>query len=650
MNTNYQIDYQKELNAAQLEAVFHNEGPMLVIAGAGSGKTRTLTYRVARMVEDGVSPARILLLTFTRKAAQEMLFRASYILDHRCHSIVGGTFHAFANTALRRYGRFIDLPSNFMIMDRDDAARLAGGIAKSIKTEAKLKRFPQRNTLLNIFSRVVNQNTTIQDIIYDDYYQFSDLTGYITAAYETYNQRKREHACLDYDDLLVYMKRLLELSEETRNFLSELHQYIMVDEYQDTNQIQADIMCLLASQHHNMMVVGDDSQSIYAFRGANFKNIMNFPHIFRDTKVVSLEENYRSTQPILDVTNGIIAQTTEKYSKTLYTKQEGGQRPRLVGAETDNAQSRFIVQEIINLYKNGTPLSEIAVLFKAGFHSFDLEVELARAEIPFVKAGGFKFTEAAHIKDMLAYLRVYANPLDRVSWVRILTLVDKIGERTAEQIYENIRQKKMGYAAIFPQNIDKQRATLKPLQELFMKLDSLPMPLEEMGNTILEYYKHILENSFDDYPKRMKDLMHLLEIMSRYTTADAFLADITLDPPTTRVEDGFAEEAPRDHLVLSTIHSAKGLEWDHVYVIGAMDGYFPSLYAAEDPDSMDEELRLLYVAATRARKQLTFTHPARAFDRTSGMLLGLPSRFLTDIPAGLLKKEFFNSGIQSGFW
>ena len=648
MTTPYQIDYAKELNEAQLEAVFHNEGPMLVIAGAGSGKTRTLTFRVARMVEDGISPARILLLTFTRKAAQEMLFRASYALDHRCHAVAGGTFHAFANTALRRYGRAIDLAANFMIMDRDDSGRLVAAIAKDVKNAAKLPRFPQRNTLLNIFSRVVNQNTTVEDIIYDDYFQFSDLTHYITSVYAEYGQRKREHACLDYDDLLIYMKRLLEVSEETRDYLGELYQYIMVDEYQDTNQLQADILYLLTTRHQNIMAVGDDSQSIYAFRGANFKNIMNFPHNFQDTKIVSLEENYRSTQPILDVTNGIIAQTEEKYSKHLFTKQKGGGLPRLVGTETDNAQSRFIVQEIIKLYQSGTPLSEIAVLFKAGFHSFDLEVELARAEIPFIKVGGFKFTEAAHIKDMLAYLRVFVNPLDRVSWVRILMLVDKIGERTAEQIYENIRSKKMGYAAIFPENIDKQRATLKPLQDLFRKLDALPMPLLEMGNTILDYYRPILEKSFDDYPKRMKDLMHLLEIMSRYTGADAFLADITLDPPNTSLAEGFTEEAPKEHLVLSTIHSAKGLEWDHVYIIGAMDGYFPSLYAGDNTEAMDEELRLLYVAATRARKQLTFTHPARAFDRSSGMVLGLPSRFLTNLPVGLLEKNFFAQA-YSGF-
>lgn len=641
MRTPYQTDYTKELNAAQLEAVFHNEGPMLVIAGAGSGKTRTLTYRVARMVEDGISPARILLLTFTRKAAQEMLFRAAGILDHRCHAVAGGTFHAFANTSLRRYGQAIDLPANFMIMDRDDAGRLVAAIAKDVKSAAKLPRFPQRNTLLNIFSRVVNQNTTVEDIIYDDYFQFSELAPYIATAYAAYGQRKREHACLDYDDLLIYMKRLLEVSEATRDYLGELYQYIMVDEYQDTNQIQADILYLLTASHRNIMAVGDDSQSIYAFRGANFKNIMSFPHNFRDTQIVSLEENYRSTQPILDVTNGIIAQTEEKYSKHLFTHKKGGQLPRLVGAETDNAQSRFIVQEISKLCQSGTPLSEIAVLFKAGFHSFDLEVELARAEIPFIKVGGFKFTEAAHIKDMLAYLRVFANPLDRVNWVRILMLVDKIGERTAEQIYENIRQKRMGYTAIFPENIDKQRATLKPLQDLFRRLDSIPMPLPEMSNTILEYYRPILEKSFDDYPKRMKDLMHLLEIMERYTSAEAFLADIALDPPNTSIEGGFTENAPQEHLVLSTIHSAKGLEWDYVYIIGAMDGYFPSLYAGDKPETMDEELRLLYVAATRARKQLTFSHPARAFDRSSGMVLGLPSRFLTNLPAGLLKKQFF---------
>ena len=368
----FNINYEKDLNSSQMEAVTSLNGPMLVIAGAGSGKTRTLTYRVARLVEKGISPAAILLLTFTRKASFEMLSRATKLLDSRCERVSGGTFHSFSNFMLRKYAPSLGFDKKYTILDRVDAESLIGMLRKELKPASKHRSFPRKRTLINIFSRAVNKVIAIEDVIYNDYPHFLPYLEDILNLSVEYKNRKLIHNFLDYDDLLVSFDLLLKNHTDIRDKISSLYKYIMVDEYQDTNQIQASILYSLTSKNKNVMVVGDDSQSIYAFRGANFKNIIDFPTLFPETKIINLEENYRSVQTILDLTNVIIDRAAEKFSKKLFTRKTGGVTPVLACAQSENSQSMFIVDKIRDLSISGVPLNRIAVLFRAGFHSFDL--------------------------------------------------------------------------------------------------------------------------------------------------------------------------------------------------------------------------------------------------------------------------------------
>ncbi|MGB5158953.1 ATP-dependent helicase [Desulfobacterium sp. N47] len=641
MQQKFCISYEKELNASQYEAVVHTKGPLLVIAGAGSGKTRTLTYRVARLVEEGTPPASILLLTFTRKASQEMLNRATNLLDKRCEGVSGGTFHSFANYILRRYSRYIGFDSGFNILDRDDSEALIGIVRKEMLNTSKHSSFPRKQTLANIFGKAANKVLSISDVIQNDYIHFEDDIEMIEMIHKEYARRKILHSYLDYDDLLIRFKTLMEDNADLKDRISSAYEHIMVDEYQDTNKIQSEIVCLLTGTNKNIMVVGDDSQSIYAFRGADFKNIMEFPKLFPGTRIIALEENYRSDQPILDLTNVIIERASEKYSKILFTKRKGGAKPLLVKTSTENGQSMFIVEKINKLVQNNVPLSEIAVLFRAGYYSFDLEIELARNGIPFKKVGGFKFVESAHIKDILAHMKVIVNPKDRLSWQRILLLIDKIGPKTAYNIFGAILKENSGYSGLLTAKIQNSVSDkLEELKKLFGKIDPDAMSVYDMGKEIAEYYLPVLRQRFDDYPKREKDIEHLILIMERYNSLVEFLSDMTLEPPNAAINNTLAENSGADNcLVLSTIHSAKGLEWHTVFIIWALDGRFPSMYSINNPEELEEELRLMYVAATRAKKNLYFTYPNRFYDRSSGMVLNRPSRFLELINSNILSKH-----------
>ncbi len=638
----YRIPYETQLNASQYEAITATEGPLLVIAGAGSGKTRTLTYRVARLVEAGISPSAILLLTFTRKAAHQMLERATELLDSRCGKVAGGTFHSFGNSILRKYASHMGLEPGFAIMDRADAEAAISILRKEIDTGRKHRSFPRKHTLANIFSRAVNKMTTIEDVVYDDYAHLSSDMEAIVHIFQAYQNHKREHQLLDFDDLLVFLQQLLKHHPDIRGRIASSYRYIMVDEYQDTNKIQAEILYLLTGVHQNIMVVGDDSQSIYAFRGANFKNIMEFPRMFPDTRIITLEENYRSVQPILNLTNVIIDQAAEKYSKTLFTRREGGSTPVLVSARDENSQSRFVVHKIRELIDRGIALNQIAVLFRAGFHSFDLEIELNREQVPFVKVGGFRFVESAHIKDVLAHLRVIANPHDRISWYRILLLIDKIGPTTAQKVFEAIRREGSGYTGLLAvKSTSGALKGLKRLQELFAQIDSVAMSVVQMGEAAVKYYLPILKDRHDDHPKREKDLEQLLAIIERYDNLGDFLTDMALEPPNASVGDTLAAETTaNDRLVLSTVHSAKGLEWHTVFIIWALDGRFPSAQSIYKEEDLEEELRLMYVAATRARENLYFTYPGQIYDRSAGVMLNQPSRFIAMMPPDILEQQW----------
>ena len=638
----YSIDYERALNPSQLDAVTYADGPLLVIAGAGSGKTRTLTYRVARLVEEGAAPSSILLLTFTRKSAREMLNRAAKLLDRRCEMVSGGTFHSFANATLRRYAAALGFNSAFAILDRADAESMINLLRKEMDLALKQRSFPRKGTLANIFSKAVNKVLPVEEVVYNDYPHFLPNIEAISALHKAYDARKHEHHFLDFDDLLIYLQQLLKNNPDIRDRISSTYRYIMVDEYQDTNTIQAEILYQLVGMHQNIMVVGDDSQSIYAFRGANFKNIMNFPKMFPQTRIISLEENYRSDQPILSLTNEIIDRAKEKYTKNLFTRRSGGSIPVLLATEDENMQSRFIIDKIKELQQQQVPLNQIAVLFRAGFHSFDLEIELNREAIAFIKVGGFKFVESAHIKDVLAHLRIIANVRDRISWYRILLLIEKIGPKTAQKIYEAMLNEKSDYTGLL--NVQLKSSSTKGLQRLknlFSLIDTHVMSVAEMGEHILQYYIPILEQNYDDHPKRVRDLEHLAAIMERYENLQEFLTDMALEPPNSSIEDSLATESlPEDRLILSTVHSAKGLEWHTVFVIWTLDGRFPSIHSFYKEEELEEELRLLYVAATRAKVNLFFTYPSQAYDRGSGIVLSRPSRFLEFIPDHILEKQW----------
>jgi DNA helicase-2/ATP-dependent DNA helicase PcrA len=458
----------------------------------------------------------------------------------------------------------------------------------------------------------------------------------LQAAYATY---KAERQVLDYDDLLVKLHVLLAEHPETRERLGQRYRYVMVDEYQDTNPLQAQIVQLLGSTHGNVMAVGDDAQSIYAFRGSDFRNIMQFPDLFPGTRVITLEQNYRSTQPILEVANAVMSEARERYTKVLFTTQPEGSTPLLIAAENENYQSRFICQRILELREEGVPLSEIAVLFRSSFHSFDLELELSRADLPFVKRGGFKFIETAHVKDALAHLRVLENPRDAVSWHRVLMLLEGVGPKTADDIASRLIGEHDIPAAIESAGGRAHVTELRALAGLFRRLVEPGRRPDELLAEVLRYYEPLLKRVHpDDYPKRQRDLEHFVSIAARYRSLESLLTDMALEPPSDSVGDVLAADGDDEGLLcLSTIHSAKGLEWHTVFVIWLVDGKFPSAYSMHTDDELEEERRLLYVAVTRAKRNLYLSYPINMYDRATGMVLAKSSRFLDGVSRELLK-------------
>ena len=634
------IDYQKELNPAQYEAVITHQGPLLVLAGAGSGKTRTLVYRVARMIEEGIDSASTLLLTFTRRAAEEMLQRAGALLGERCDKVTGGTFHSFANTVLRRYASLLGFANAFTILDRSDSEDVINLIRARLGLDKKERRFPRKQTIIEILSLAANKVCSIAEVLDDQFpHLFSELDELVRID-EHYRHYKHERSLLDYDDLLTKLRELLQTHTEVAERLSSVFRYIMVDEYQDTNRLQAEIIRLLARAHDNVMAVGDDAQSIYSFRGATVRNILEFPKLFPGTKLIKLEENYRSTQPILDLSNEIILQAKESYTKNLFTRKETGIRPVLVEAESERYQSRFVAQKILELREEGVRLDDIAVLFRSSFHSFDLELELSRRNLPFIKRGGFKFIETTHIKDVLAHLRIIANPQDAVSWHRVLLLLEGIGPKSSEAILAHVMggPNQAQRLAEYPGR-GVMGGELKKLAAALGEVITPGLKPAEQVEAVVRYYLPVLKRTHrDDFPKRQKDLEHFTVITERYRSLDRLLSDMALEPPSDSVGDVLAVNREEEGLLtLSTIHSAKGLEWHSVFIIWAVEGRFPSLYNVKDDDELEEERRLMYVAATRAKESLFITYPINIFDRATGMVLSKPSRFLDGISRRVLE-------------
>jgi DNA helicase-2/ATP-dependent DNA helicase PcrA len=632
------LDYRKELNDAQYQAATTVEGSLLIIAGAGTGKTRTLVYRVAHLIDIGVDPRSILLLTFTRRAAEEMLRRASVLIDSRCNQVAGGTFHSFANLVLREFGRRIDLSPSFTIMDRPDSEDAIQLLRTEMGLNYKDRRFPRKQTVAEIFSMSLNKQTGIADLLEREYPHLYDSLDDLLQLYERYADYKKTKALLDYDDLLTKLRELLAHHENVRQRLSNLYQFVMVDEYQDTNQLQAQIIRLLAATHNNVAVVGDDAQSIYSFRGANFRNIMDFPQAFPGTRVVKLEENYRSTQPILNLTNQIIQRAKERYDKRLFTRKREGELPVLVQAESEQIQSRFVCQKILELREEGVPLWDIAVLFRSSFHSFDLELELARHNIPFIKRGGFQFMETTHIKDLLAHLRIVANPQDAISWNRVLLLLEGVGPQMSQKITHWLLQGSQPLERLRTfQAKEKIAHELKTLAQVLQYASEAERPAEQT-QYLMQYYTPVLKrNHPEDHPKRLRDLEHFQGITDRYQSLERLLADMALEPPSDSVAGALAVDPDEGPVILSTIHSAKGLEWHSVFIIWALEGRFPSFYNINTEEEIEEERRLLYVAATRAKENLFISYPIKIFDRGLRMVLSRPSQFIDGIPEDLLE-------------
>lgn len=619
----YRINYEEELNEAQLSAVMHTEGAALILAGAGTGKTRTLIFRVARLVEDGVDPASILLLTFTRKAAREMLRRASALLDGRCDRVAGGTFHSFAYLTLQRFKQ--SEQAAVSILDQADAEDVMNLVRGKYDVQKLKRRFPKKGTLVRMASASVNTMTPIDEIVRESFSQFVDETDRISEVIRAYQNYKRQNGLFDYDDLLLNLYALTQ-HEEIGPILRKQYRHVMVDEYQDTNALQHRIIMGLAGKDENVVAVGDDAQSIYAFRGADIQNIHSYPDSFEACKVIRLEHNYRSTQPVLDVCNGILKDAPNMFEKELFTTREGGEQPMLVSCNNERQQSAFVVQQILDARESGKELSEIAVLFRSGFLSFDLEIELAKANIPFRKTGGMKFAEAAHVKDLLAHLRLTVNQRDMISWYRVLLMQKGVGQKTAQALLDELGTSSSPLEITSLDNLPGLRKA-SALFELLKKAVTISS-CHERASFLAEGYRDVLEQKYDDHVKRWKDIETVVAICSRYSTTEEFLADLALDPPNDSLADIDPDDGEDEVLTLSTIHSAKGLEWQLVFVIWVNEGRIPSARSAESEESLEEERRLLYVACTRAKTDLVLTYPSIMIEWEHSDVLGQPSRFL----------------------
>lgn len=639
-------DYLAELNTAQRSAVTHGDGPVLVVAGAGTGKTKTLACRVAQLIGRGVAPDRIMLLTFTRRAAAEMLGRASRLTDKaHANRVWGGTFHATANRLLRAYGQAVGLPEQFTVIDQSDATDVMNLIRHDLgltKTNGG-RRFPRKTTLMSIYSRMVNSRTKLEPLLDTHYPWCAEQIDGIRMVFERYTQRKREQNLLDYDDLLLYWRGLLEV-ETLGHEIAARFDHLLVDEYQDTNVIQSDILRAMRRNVSNIMVVGDDAQSIYSFRAATVRNMLDFSRHFPGAATITLEQNYRSTQPILEASNAVMRRAGDRFTKDLYSQRASDAKPGIITCIDEAEQCEQVADRVLAKREEGVALREQAVLFRTGHHSDALEVELTRRNIPFVKYGGLKFIEAAHVKDMIAILRICENPVDQMSWFRVLQLLEGIGPASAAKVIQTLLNEAGGDP--LRRLADEPPAVPAGAQQAFdafrgaigdcaaMGRDKPAMQVER----IRRFYEPIFERIYENPTIRLRDIEQLEQIATGYKTRSGFLTDLTLDPPSSTQDLAGPPLLDEDFLILSTIHSAKGCEWDVVHILHAADGMIPSDMATRDEAEIEEERRLLYVAMTRARDTLWLYFPLRYYfkkhkrsDRHSYAQL---TRFIT--PEGLV--------------
>ncbi len=642
------IDYAAELNEQQYAAVTAPPGPLLVIAGAGSGKTRTLTYRVAYLLENGVDPRNILLLTFTNKAARQMLDRVANLLPLDASGLWGGTFHSIGNRMLRRHGSALGYTSGFTIMDREDQKDLLNSVVASSGIDPKEIRFPKGDVLADIFSFVVNTERPIEELLAEKFPYFLPLLEEIKAVHVRYEKRKKSTNSLDFDDLLEKTLRMLKEHEEIASFYRRQFQFILVDEYQDTNKIQADFIDLLAAEHQNVMVVGDDAQSIYSWRGANFQNILAFPRRYPMAQVFKIELNYRSVPEILQVANAAIAANTQQFRKQLsstrLTKQA---RPAMVALNDGGEQALFIAQRILELRDEGIELNEIAVLYRSHYHAVELQLELSRRGIPYQITSGIRFFEQAHIKDVAAFIRFVANPRDEVAFKRMVRLLPGIGNKSAENLWKSWEESLSKDAVIvtwserlLPMSVGARAK--RSWQQLVDTLDEIapngtPRQPTEMIMSIVEaVYDDYAKATFANYDLRKEDLNQLAGFARQFKDIHEFLSQLALIS-NVDAEPAVNQAGDTEAVNLSSVHQAKGLEFYAVFVIWLTDGMFPSTRSLDTREAIEEERRLFYVAVTRARDELYLTYPHMRLNAGYGDMFQRPSRFLKEIPTTLVE-------------
>ena len=642
-----------QLNAEQRRVVEHGDGPLLVIAGAGTGKTKTLAARVATLIDRGVRPERILLLTFSRRAATEMLRRAAQVTDPVAARLVwGGTFHAIGHRLLRVHGAALGLAAGFSVLDQGDAAELMGLVRSEVASEVRDRRFPRKDTLLAIYSRVANTQQPLREVLDRAFPWCATDADTIAALFSGYTERKRAQQLLDFDDLLLFWASATRQPRLAAR-LEGLFDHVLVDEYQDTNRVQAEIVRAMTRTANGVMVVGDDAQAIYGFRAATVRNILDFPSLYPGTTIVALEENYRSTPPILAVANAVIAQAAERHDKQLWSQRPAGRPPRLVTCADEQSQADEVCASVLAHYEEGVALREQVVLFRAAHHSDLLEVELTRRGIPFVKYGGLRFLEAAHIKDLLALLRVLDNPYDELAWFRALQLVDGVGPSSARRLLATM--------GVRPRSGDGRHPVERVLDAGAAVRAGVRGELADLGAALAacadgdrvepaaqvarlrQFLDPVLRRRYDHAESRLHDLEELEHLALGYGNRAQLVAELILDPPAATSDLAGPPSLEEDYLVLSTVHSAKGGEWDAVHVIHAADGMFPSDLATRDPDEIDEERRLFYVALTRARDHLHVYFPLRYFHRRVGYddrhHYGQLTRFLPPVTHDLFERH-----------
>jgi len=651
------IDYAAQLNPQQHQAVTAAPGPALVIAGAGSGKTRTLTYRVAYLIENGVSPSSILLLTFTNKAAREMLERVTALLPHDLAGLWSGTFHSIGNRILRAHSQAAGFRPGFSIMDREDQQDMVDSVIAAAGIDTKEKRFPKGEVLADIYSYAINTSRPIGEVLAEKYPYFIPLEPEIASLQKKYEDRKRSANSLDFDDLLVKPLRMLESTPSVAEHYQNRFQFILVDEYQDTNRIQAQFIDILGALHQNVMVVGDDAQAIYSWRGADFQNILDFPKRYPNATVYKIETNYRSVPEVLHVANAAIAGNVRQFHKELHASREGGHaRPGLVPLADSNQQAQFVAQRILELRDEGMDLNEMAVLYRAHYHSMELQMELTRHGIPFAITSGLRFFEQAHVKDVAAFLKFAVNPRDEVAFKRMARLLPGIGARSAEDLWAAVfpclgddptpEEGAAGFES-FSKLLSEQKVPAKARkswQQLVYTLDEIaphgrPNPPAGMIAGVIEaVYDDYLKAKFPNYEQRREDLQVLQNYARQYDKTAEFLDQLAL-VTSLETEGELGTRNEEDEMVnLSSVHQAKGLEWKAVFVIWMADGMFPSSRSMESATAIEEERRLFYVAVTRAKDELYLTYPLMKLNAGYGEMFQRPSRFLAEVPSTLLEE------------